>query len=303
MPKILFLPDECHVDVRLKDTVLKASLKAKIPHLHVCRGRARCSTCRIIVEEGLENCSPRTDRESKLANRLHFGPEVRLACQTKVTGNIKVRRPVLDKIDMQITNQLRRKGDMRHYGEEKRIGILFCDIIGYTPFAESLPAYDVVHVLNRYYFQMNQVIERNGGEISDFIGDGLLALFGTNNTNNCAINAVKAGLEMNKAMKELNPYLQSMYGKTFEIRIGVHYGNVVIGTFGNSKLAKISAIGDAVNFASRIEEANKKTNTKFLISEETYSAVRDQITIGKDFSMEIRGKKGEYKLYEVLGIN
>ncbi len=123
---------------------------------------------------------------------------------------------------------------MKEYvGEEKKIAILFSDIIGYTNFAETLPPYDVVHVLNRYYFQMDKIITQHKGTISDFIGDGILALFGIDDQEDAPLHSVKSGLEMFVAVQKLNNYLKPMFNRTFQIRIGIHYGNVVVGTFGS----------------------------------------------------------------------
>ena len=303
MPQIHYLPDDRIVEAKTKETILKASLRSKIPHAHACRGRARCSTCRVIILEGLENCTPRTNREIRLTSKLRFESSIRLACQTRILGDIKLKRPVVDEVDIQLTDQLNKSGMQEYVGEEKKIAILFSDIIGYTPFAESLPPYDVVHVLNRYYFQMNRIVTENQGTVSDFIGDGILALFGIDDGYDAPFQAVNAALQMFEAVQRLNIYLQPMFNRSFQIRIGIHYGNVVVGTFGALHQKKISAIGDAVNLASRIEQANKETNTRLLISQDTYQQVRDRVTIAGKFPMDIRGKKGKYDLYEVTGLN
>ena len=83
MMKITCLPDRKEIDVRDGETILEATLRANLAHAHACGGQARCSTCRVWILEGLENCVARSDRERSLADRLRFGPEVRLACQTK----------------------------------------------------------------------------------------------------------------------------------------------------------------------------------------------------------------------------
>ena len=116
------------------------------------------------------------------------------------------------------------------------------------------------------------------------------------------MNAVKAGLEMFAAVEELNPYLEGMYGRHFQIRIGVHFGEVVVGTIGVADMTKVVAIGDAVNLASRIETANKEIGTNFLISEETYAQVKGQIHVKQCVRLALRGKRGEYSLYEVTGL-
>jgi adenylate cyclase len=302
MPRIYYLPDEKEVEVSPTETVLQASLRAGIPHAHACGGNARCSTCRVVVLEGLEHCAPRNDREVALAERLYLGPAIRLACQTAVRGDVKLRRPVLDDVDVELTSQIRAGATPDRVGEEKQIAILFSDISGYTPFAESLLPYDVIHVLNRYFHLMGKVIQRNGGYIGDYIGDGIMALFGIEDSDGAAFRAVKAGLEMFKAVDSLNPYLEIMYGRGFQIRIGVHFGEVVVGTIGIANMKKVAAIGDAVNLASRIEAANKDVGTKFLISEDAYTQVKDWVRVSRRLQATLRGKSGEYTLYEVIGL-
>jgi adenylate cyclase len=181
---------------------------------------------------------------------------------------------------------------------------LFADISGYTPFAEALPPYDVIHILSRYFHLMGNVITHHGGYISDYVGDGIMALFGIENPAEAALRAVNAGVEMLATVEKLNPYLETMYKKSFQIRIGVHYGEVVVGTIGVANMKKLAAIGDAVNFASRIEAANKETGTKFLISENTYHQVRDHVRVNRcGAHVTLKGKSGEYILYEVIGLS
>ena len=301
---IYYLPDEREVEASEAETILQASLKASIPHAHACGGNARCSTCRVLILEGVEHCAPRNTKEKELADRLRFCPEIRLACQTTIASNVKLRRLVLDDEDVELTSQLRVEATPTSVGEEKHVAILFADIRGFTTFAEALPPYDVIYVLNRYFHQMSQVIYRNGGYIDNYMGDGLMALFGVEDPNGAALKAIKAGIEMLEAVERLRPYLEAVYTKSFQIGIGVHYGEVVVGTIGATNMKKVTAIGDAVNFASRIEAANKQAGTKFLISEETYNQVKDQVqAVQKCISATLPGKSGEYTLYEVIGIN
>lgn len=304
MPRILYLPDQKEVEADSDETILQVSLRASIPHTHACGGKARCSTCRVVVEEGLAYCCDRNARERRLTERLHFTPEIRLACQTTVSGDITVRRIVWDEVDVALTSQLQPGVATAPIGEEKKIAILFADISGYTSFAEALPPYDVMHALNRYFHVMGQVITRNGGYISDYVGDGLLALFGLDDNTDAAFDAVKTGLEMLEELKKLNPYLQMMYKRTFDVRIGVHYGEVVVGTIGIAGTKKVAAIGDAVNLASRIEEANKEARTSFLISAEVVRELGDRVVLNRcGVEARLPGKSGTFRLYEVVGLN
>lgn len=302
MPTVTYVLDNRTVDADPAETVLQASLRWGIPHAHACGGNARCSTCRVLILDGIEHCGPRNDKEQVLADRLHFTPEIRIACQTTISDSVRLRRLVLDDEDLQLTDQRSAGQAPTSVGEEKQLAVLFADIRGFTPFAEALPPYDVVHVLNRYFHEMGQVINRNGGRIDNYMGDGLMALFGMEDSSAAALQAVKAGLEMHAAMELFNPYVQSIYGKTFRIGVGIHYGDVVVGGIGSQSLKRVTAIGDAVNLASRIEAANKQAGTGLLISEETYREVNEQVRLGKTIRAAIPGKTGEYILHEVIGL-
>ena len=281
-------------------TILEAINKSKINHIHVCGGNARCTTCRVYIMDGLSNCQPRNDKEKQLAEKLEFPQNIRLACQTRISGNITIRRPVVDELDIKII--LKQFGDApgTKLGQEKDLAILFTDIENYTGFAENLPAYDVVHVLNRYYQTMNQIIVQHKGVISDVSGDGILALFGAIEYNkNPVLGAINAVNAMNAALTKFNRYLNQMYAWSFRIRAGINLGNVIVGNFDTGMMSKISAIGDAVNFASRIETANKDFGTKLLISQSAYEEVQGLVETHKMYRATLKGKSGEYVLYEV----
>ncbi len=302
MFNIQFLPDNKEVKERDGETILQTALRAGIALSHICGGNGRCSTCRIIILDGLEHCAPRNPKEQAIAELLQFGSEVRLACQTKVNGPVKLRRLVLDDEDIELSSLFVKGVKPGSAGIEKHMLILFADIIGFTSFAEALLPYDVIHVLNRYFHQVGEVIGRHGGRIDTYMGDGFMALFEADNPTRGALNAIEAGLELIKAVHRLSPYLEVLYQRSFQIRIGLHYGQVVAGTLGASGDKKITVIGDAVNLASRIEAANKKTGTQFLISEDTYALVKNDVRVRQCTPLSLPGKSGKYKLYEVIAL-
>lgn len=302
MPTLFYLPDNKRTDTLAGETLLETSLRHNIPHTHVCGGIARCSTCRVMIIEGLQHCEPRNSRELMLAERLHLGAQLRLACQTTVTGDVTVRRLVLDFEDIELTSQLNPDKSPNSAGEEKKIAILFADIRNFTGFSEALPPYDVIHVLNRYFAQMGKVIQQHGGFINNYMGDGLLALFGADNGQDAALHAVRAGLGMLEGVEKLKLYLQGVYGMSFTIRIGINYGEAVLGSVGGQGQRRMTAIGDAVNFASRVEEANKEYGTQLLISEAAYAEVHLHFRAGRTFdAVVLKGKSGQHKLYEIIG--
>ena len=303
MALIHYLPDDIEIEAKENETILMATLRAGLDHAHLCGGRSRCSTCRVIIIEGLENCAPRNAEEQSIAEMLRFDPKVRLACQTVVTGNVKLRRLVTDILeDVEITSLYIKGVEPCSIGVEKYILILFSDIRGFTPFAESLLPFDVIHVLNLFFQRVGEVIDRHGGSINNYMGDGFMALFEADDPAEGALRAVKAGLNLLDAVQKLEPYLEELYHKSFQIRIGLHFGQVVAGKLGSPGNKKMTVIGDTVNFASRIEAANKQAGTQFLISEDTYALVKAQVRVGQRVRLPLPGKSGKYNLYEVTGL-
>jgi adenylate cyclase len=302
--QIYYHPDEQQVAVEGTETILKASLRSGIPHTHVCGGKARCSTCRVMIVEGLDSLNPRNDREQAMADRLKFSSDIRLACQTTFQGMIRLRRLVIDDADIELDDQTmpgREPGES--VGKEKRIAILFSDVRNFTSFSEALPAYDVIHALNRYFTQIGRVITAHGGYIDNYMGDGIMALFGVDDPTDAPLRAVRAGLDMLDAVDQsVRPYFEAIYGRVFDIGIGIHYGEAVVGTIGARNRKTQTAIGDAVNFASRIESANKEAGTRLLISDDTFNAVQEAVQVGKTTRVMVKGKTGEHTLYEVVGL-
>ncbi len=233
---------------------------------------------------------------------LNFPPHVRLACQTIATGPVKVRRLVEGAEDIDFDTLYIREAAACTIGEEKDVFILFSDIQGFTPFAESLLPYDVVYSLNLYFRQMGEIVSRHNGRIDNYMGDGFIALFEAETPEAGALQAMQAGLAMLTRMEEIAPHLEELYRQSFHIRIGLHYGKVVAGKLGLPGYKRMTVIGDAVNLASRIENANKKAGTRFLVSHDAYALVKNQVLVGKRFYVTLPGKSGKYRLYEVIGL-
>jgi class 3 adenylate cyclase/nitrite reductase/ring-hydroxylating ferredoxin subunit len=236
-----------------------------------------------------------------MASRLGFASEVRLACQTKPQGDVTFRRLVLDDTDRAVTSQLLRKRT-GSVGESKPIAVLFSDIRSFTTLAQTLSPYDVMFALNRHFHEMGEIVESNGGYIDNFIGDALMALFGVSGDESAPFRSVKAAVEMLQASDRMTPYMEATYGHAFPIGIGVHYGEAVIGTLGSSSKERLTAIGDTVNVASRIEAANKEAGTRLLISSELYELIKDDVIMEDFIRVKLRGTQERVSLYEISGI-
>lgn len=272
------LINEGRIRIRGDQSLLAASLESGIPHLHACGGNARCSTCRVLVEEGGEHLSPPTEAERALAGRMGFPPGVRLACQARVRGApVRLRRLIRDQGDLELFLKARRGQPIRSLGEERELAFFFLDIRDFTPFAETHLPFDVIHILTRFHAFVRGAIGENGGRVLSLAGDGVYAVFGLETAlANAAASAVRAGLRVLGEVEAFNDqYLAAYFGRRLAVGIGLHAGAAVCGEVGAGEGGSFTAIGLPVNVAARLEAATKEVNNSFLVSEAAFRLLAD----------------------------
>ncbi len=293
-------PDDVDVDASEDTTLLDAVVEAGIPIAHLCGGRARCSTCRIRVVDGLEALSDRTEKEAAMASRLDFPDEVRLACQTRALGDASFWRLVLDRLDVEMASQLGEGHYVGPVGREVDVAVLFLDVAGFTAMSETLPPYDVVHILNRFFNRAGDSVEENGGRVDNYMGDGMLAVFGVDDDEgDYALGAVKAGLDAIAVAADMHRYVSRVYGCDFNIRVGIGLGEVIFGLMGGESSARETVVGDVVNTASRLESANKVTGTTMLVTQAVYERTADAVDYGDPVELDLAGKDGHVVAHPV----
>jgi adenylate cyclase len=199
-------------------------------------------------------------------------------------------------------SRLRRRTRPEPIGNEIRVAILFADIRGFTAFSEALLPYDVIHELQRHLRQVTRAVEGHGGVVTSYMGDGVMALFGPGRGESSSRRAVRAGLEMLAEADLRRPDLDDLYGRSFDMNVGLHYGPAIVGTVWGGP-SSVTAIGDTVNLASRIEQANKEMGTRFLMSDATVAEVGDDVVVGRSFQCSLPGTAGVHTLIEVLDLD
>lgn len=301
MARVTSQPDDLNFEVSEGETLLEAGLRSGVAFAHACGGRAKCSTCRIWVTEGLNGCHERNELESAMAERLGFSPEVRLACQLRPDTDLGVRRLVLDETDLAMCSQLDRAVATRA-GEEKPVAVLFSDVVDSTSMSEKLSPYDLLYMLNRYFVQVGDIIEKNGGFIDRFVGDGVMAIFGLTAEPQPTLRGVKTALEILQLADQMKPFCASMYDVDFDVRVGLHFGPAVVGSLGAIGHERITVIGEVPNVASRIEASNKEAGTRFLASEAAYGAVKDDVEVADYVRVRLRGTSERITLYEISAL-
>jgi adenylate cyclase len=257
-------PGGQRVEVQAGTTILEASRAAGIPHASVCGGRGRCSTCRVRISDGLEQLAPAGDQERKVLERVGAPPNVRLACQTRPRGDIAVV-PILPPTATARDAQPR-PGYLQ--GHEEEIAVLFADLRAFTQLAEHKLPYDLVFLLNRYFRAMGTAVEASGGQLDKFIGDGVMALFGVGGrpSEGCR-RALAAARAMSESLSTLNESLSHDISEPLRIGIGIHAGPAIVGEMGHGRATSITAVGDTVNTASRLEALTKEYGCQLVFSE------------------------------------
>ncbi len=269
-------------------TVLEISRGAGIPHASVCGGRGRCSTCRVRVGEGLDGLPTPSRDEQRVLDRVRVAPNVRLACQTRPIHDLEVT-PLLPPTAT-ARDGFRRPGYLQ--GSEQEIAILFADLRAFTRLAENKLPYDVVFLLNRYFRSMGQAIEGAGGRVDKFIGDGIMALFGiASGPENGCREAIAGARAMAAALDELNRALAHDLDEPLRIGIGIHAGPSIVGEMGYGDATGLTAIGDAVNTASRLEALTKDHGCQLIVSERVARRAGIDLAAFERRLIDVRGRR------------
>ncbi|HUT49211.1 MAG TPA: adenylate/guanylate cyclase domain-containing protein [Alphaproteobacteria bacterium] len=253
------------VDVAKGHTVLEASRIGGVPHASVCGGRGRCSTCRIRIGRHEAPLPEAKEDERKVLSRVGAAPNVRLACQLRPNaGRIEVT-PLLAPTAT-ARDAYERPGYLE--GREEEIAVLFADLRAFTELSEKKLPFDVVFMLNRYFSAMGEAVEDVGGHLDKFIGDGVMALFGvgTDRRTGCR-QALAAARAMGEKLEELNRALKNELDAPLRIGIGIHAGPAIVGEMGYGQAVNLTAVGDTVNTASRLETLTKTYNSQLVVSQ------------------------------------
>ena len=267
-------------------TLLEISRSAGVPHAAVCGGRGRCTTCRVMVLDGLDGLPPPNPVEAAALARIDAPPGIRLACQIRPAHSLSVR-PLIPLRDAEPTTGR----DAYRWGVERLVTMMFADLRGFTTLAERLYPYDSVFLLNRYFEVMAAAIERHGGEVDKFLGDGIMAVFGMDPSPGAGSrDAVNAARDMLAALDGLNAEFASTLSERLRMGIGLHTGSVVLGRVGGGRQSGLTALGDTVNIASRLEALNKEFGSCVVISEAALRASRLAIPDGDTREVPVRGR-------------
>ena len=238
-------------------------------------------------------------------NRLNFAKTVSID-QTKNLMQKTLKRYFGDVLS---DKMLKEDGSIS--GENKWVTLSFTDISSYSTIIEHMSPKVAVEFLNEYFTAMHDVIEQHGGHILNYIGDCIMVVFGApEEMDNHENQAIKCAMKMREKLAELNSrwdeselsrYWSNHGIEKITARTGVHTGSIIAGNIGSERMLQYSAIGDVVNVASRLEQANKEFGTDIAFSKEIYTALTKDLNskAKSQGAISLKGREGETQVYSI----
>lgn len=270
-------------------SVLEASIRYNIPHSSACGGRARCSTCRIRIIGDCRDLPRPSNREAFVLERVGAGgdPAIRLACQLRPTADIAFFQifPPHEAARALAQNAATRAG------RERYVVSMFVDMRGSTKLAEQLLPFDTVFIINRFLTAVAQAVTDCGGQPNQFVGDGMLALFGLSTTPQAACRqAIRAAARIAVHVDALNEFLGDDVPEPLRFGIGIHGGEVIIGDIGSQEHTVFTALGDSVNVAARLQDMTKALSCEVVLSRDVMKTAALSAGDLPEIEVPVRGR-------------
>jgi adenylate cyclase len=270
-------------------SVLEASYRHHVPHANVCGGKGRCSTCRIRIVGDLDGLPPPSPREAFVLDRIGASadPAVRLACQLRPGKDLAI----VPLLPPQIGTAFLHGGQRMHPGEERYVVSMFVDMRGSTQMAADQLPFDTVFIVNRFLGAVSKAVTEGGGKVNQFLGDGLLALFGVDTDARTACRAALRAAAMIAAnVEHLNRELAEAARSPVRFGIGINGGDVIVGDIGYGENVAYTALGDAVNVAARLQDMTKEFGCQAVVSDEVCKLAGFASGASQGAEIKVRGR-------------
>ncbi len=260
---VLRHPGGRSVPVARGATVLETLNEHRIAHASVCGGRARCTTCRVRVLDGLDALPPPAPLEARALERIGAPSDCRLACQLRPTADLTI---------VPLLPPAARPQDGHtaagFAGHEQLVTVMFVDLRGSTRLGEARLPYDVLFLLDQVFRELREALAAAGGHFSQFTGDGLMALFGHEggDPGEAARAALATGRDILERVERLNRHLLSELPHPLKVGVGIHHGLAIVGPIGPPRSQILTAIGDTVNITARLEGLSKQHDGAVIVS-------------------------------------
>ncbi len=295
-PRLYYAPGNKIAELLPDATLLESIRAAGIPHASVCGGHGRCSTCRVRIGKGLDTLPTASPQEMKVLSRITQSPSVRLACQVIPAEDIEIA--ALVKPDAGPDLAARRTGYRQ--GQEMNVAFLFVDLRGSTKLSEERLPFDVVFILNLFFAELAEALEETNGHYAQFNGDGLLAIYGlTSGPEQGCVEAIEGAKAMFRRLATLNERLSDELAEDLKIGVGIHAGEAIVGSMGPPSSPIISALGDNVNIAARLESQTKEFGVPMVISATVAERSATPMDEAQYQSIQVKGRDQAVGVYAI----
>lgn len=293
-PPQVILPNGRSLPILTGATVLEALRDHGVPHASICGGRGRCTTCRVRITSGLDQLDPPSTLEAKALARSGVSADTRLACQIRPHHDVAIL-PLLPPDVGAAPGVLPSVSD----GREQLVTVVFVDLRGSTTLGEGKLPYDMVFIVNRFCQEMNQALKSTGGHYSQFTGDGLMALYGLEGgpADGGAHQALQGVAVMLARLENLNAELASVLVQPLRMGVGMHWGEAIVGALGPPKSQIVTALGDTVNTAARLEGLTRDYDCKVVLSKAAAEAAGLRLDDLPVRSVVVKGRSQAVEFY------
>lgn len=270
-------------------SILEVSRWGRRQHASVCGGRARCTTCRVRILEGLEDLPSPGPAEQSALQRIGAPERVRLACQVRPHHDVCVA-PLMTPA----AQRARGLGFDLRQGRERLVTAVHVDLRDSTRLAADRLPYDVLYIVDRYIQAVTGAIQSRGGHVTSVAGDGVMAVFGIDGDARAgARNALAACAALWRAVDQASADLSGDSGLALRFGIGAHSGLSVVGLIGLPGQASLQFLGDTGNVAARLEALTKEMNCTMIVSDATLEAAELSRPDWRAANVDIRGRDSE----------
>ena len=227
-------------------------------------------------------------QNARLANRIEQEAQTRAQISRLIPASV---------VEQVIRGELKiEKG-----GRLSEVTMLFSDIRGFTTMSDGRPAQEIVNTLNEYFEVMVDILFKYTGTLDKFVGDEIIGLFGAPIAiDDAPFKAVSCAIAMLQALEEFNRTRAAENQAAIRIGIGINTGNVITGSIGSTRALQYTAIGDAMNVASRL--VNVASSGEIIVSEDTYRHVVGRVDATALQPVKVKGKADELKVYRINGL-
>jgi adenylate cyclase len=216
---------------------------------------------------------------------------------------LKLRSTFTRYLGEDVMEEALKNPDKLNRGEKREMTVLFSDIRGFTTLSERMLPEKLASFINEYLSPMTRIVFDEKGTLDKYIGDAVMAFWNAPTEQpDHALRACRAAWAMLQKLEELKVKWRAENYPEFDIGVGINTGTMIVGNMGSDVRVDYTVMGDAVNLGSRLEGTNKEYETKVIVGEGTYPAVKDEVILRRLGAVRVKGKRKPVKIYELRGI-